>query len=190
MSNAVRQGFTYALVGLVGGRLSAFAVLIGLAVAGLDAMLTVSGHALTAIRWVGVCYLVWIGLVSLRRAWKEPADTTTATPAAAGCLRTTIANEFVVAISNPKALLLFAALLPQFSNASGNDLRAHLAMLGAAYLAIELLVGLTYTWIGSRIRAAGISSRSQRIVDLGSGLCVVALAGWLAADDVNELAGT
>jgi threonine/homoserine/homoserine lactone efflux protein len=182
LSNAVRHGTAYALAG-IGGRLVAFVILIGLVVAGLGAALAASAAALTVIKWVGVVYLAWIGFLSLRRAWRAPTASTSTLAAGRG-LRPLVVNEFVVAISNPKALLLFAALLPQFTGGPKGDTDTQLALLGAAYLGIELIVGLSYVGLGSRIGATGIPARTQRRVDLGSGLCFLGLAGLLAADDI------
>ncbi|GAA2413068.1 LysE family translocator [Nonomuraea africana] len=185
LSNAVRHGTAYALAG-IGGRLAAFVVLIGLVVAGLGAILATSATALTVIKWVGVVYLAWIGFSSLRRARRAPAATSTASPSDTGQrLRPLIVNEFVVGISNPKALLLFAALLPQFTGGPAGDADKQLVLLGAAYLAIEFVVGLGYIGIGSGIGAIGISARTHRRIDLGSGLCFLGLAGLLAVDDVT-----
>ncbi|MFD1933403.1 LysE family translocator [Nonomuraea mangrovi] len=185
LSNAVRHGTAYALAG-IGGRLAAFVVLIGLVVAGLGAILATSATALTVIKWVGVVYLAWIGFSSLRRARRAPAAISTVSPSDTGQrLRPLIVNEFVVGISNPKALLLFAALLPQFTGGPADDADKQLVLLGVAYLAIEFVVGLGYIGIGSGIGAIGISARTHRRIDLGSGLCFLGLAGLLAVDDVT-----
>lgn len=79
-------------------------------------------------------------------------------------------------------MLLFAALLPQFTDtaAPGADLR--LAALGAAYLLVELIVGLGHIGVGSRV---GVSARAQRRVDLGTGVTFLGMAGLLAADDFS-----
>ncbi|SFI67223.1 Threonine/homoserine/homoserine lactone efflux protein [Amycolatopsis sacchari] len=176
LTNAVRHGPGHALAG-VGGRLAAFTVLIGLAVAGLGAALAASATALTVIKWVGVAYLLWIGIGSLRQARRLPeADGPAPAP---GGWWPVVAHEFAVAISNPKALLLFAALLPQFTTeASG------LALLGLAYLVVELVVGLGYIAAGAWLGAGGIRPRVRRRIAFGSGLSFLGLAGLLAVDEV------
>lgn len=184
LSNAVRHGAGHALAG-VGGRLVAFGVLIGLVAGGLGAVLVTSATALTVIKWVGVVYLAWIGLTSLRRATRSGTTAATSLVGARGGLRVLVVNEFVVAISNPKALLLFAALLPQFTGHHGSSVGAQIVALGAAYLGIELAVGLAYIGIGGLIGAGGISPRTQRGVDLGSATCFIGLAGLLAAGDLT-----
>ena len=183
LSNAVRHGTWYALAG-IGGRLAAFVVLIGLVVAGLGAVLAASATALTVIKWVGVVYLAWIGFSSLRRAWRTPAASAVETAAAGKGLWPVVANEFIVAISNPKAYLLFAALLPQFTGGSHSDAGAQIALLGTAYLGVELAVGLIYIGVGSGLAASGVSAAMQRKVDLGSGICFIGMAGLLAVEEV------
>ncbi|GIJ48584.1 hypothetical protein Val02_54700 [Virgisporangium aliadipatigenens] len=182
LSNAVRYGSLRALAG-VGGRLAAFVVLIGLVVAGLGAVLAASATALEAIKWVGVVYLVWLGVTSLRSAAREPLAGRD--PAATeGAVRSIVTREFVVAMSNPKALLLFAALLPQFTGGQAADAGGQLALLGIAYLGVELLVGLGYIAIGSRIGATGVRARTQRKVDFGAGVVFLGLGAALAVDDL------
>lgn len=180
LNNAVRHGIWYALAGVC-GRLAAFAVLIALVVAGLGATLAASVTALTVIKWVGVAYLAWIGIQSLRHAFRPPV--TSAPLPAPNTLRWRIVgNEFAVGISNPKALLLFAALLPQFADEAAGEFGTQIALLGAAYVGIELMVGLGYVTVGGLIGATGFSARTTRRIDLGSGVTFLGLAGLLAAE--------
>ncbi|QBS45360.1 LysE family translocator [Nocardia sp. CS682] len=180
LNNAVRHGIPYALAG-VGGRLAAFVVLVALVVAGLGAALAASVTALTVIKWAGVAYLAWIGIQALRRAWR-PAAIEAPTQSASTVRWRIVGNEFAVGISNPKALLLFAALLPQFAAASAGGFGTQIALLGAAYAGIEFVVGLGYVVVGGLIGATGFSARTSRRIDLGTAVCFLGLAGLLAAD--------
>ena len=182
LSNAVRHGPLRALAG-VGGRLAAFVVLIGLVVAGLGAILAASATALEVIKWVGVVYLAWLGVHSLRGAMRAEAQHAEAT--ARHGIRPIVAHEFAVAISNPKALLLFAALLPQFTDTTAAGANLDIALLGAAYLLIELLVGLLYIAAGRRIGTTGIPARTQRRVAVGTGITFLGMSALLAADDLT-----
>ncbi|MFE7722542.1 LysE family translocator [Nocardia rhizosphaerihabitans] len=180
LNNAVRHGIPYALAG-VGGRLAAFVVLVALVVAGLGATLAASVTALTVIKWAGVAYLACIGVQALRRAWR-PAAAEAPAPSASTVRWRLVGNEFAVGISNPKALLLFAALLPQFAAESAGGFGTQIALLGAAYVGIEFVVGLGYVVVGGLIGATGFSARTSRRIDLGTGVCFLGLAGLLAAD--------
>jgi threonine/homoserine/homoserine lactone efflux protein len=184
LSNALRYGTVWALAGIA-GRLAAFAVLIGLVVAGLGAILATSATALIVIKWVGAGYLAWIGITSIWSAWKAPATAETAGGMEANGVTRIVINEFIVAISNPKALLLFAALLPQFVAGELAAANWEIASLGTAYLGIEFLVGLGYVALGGWIGMASISARPHRRIDFGSGVCFLSMAGLLAADDLT-----
>jgi threonine/homoserine/homoserine lactone efflux protein len=183
LSNALRYGTVWALAGIA-GRLAAFAVLIGLVVAGLGAILATSAAALIVIKWVGAAYLLWIGVACIRSAWKAPLATEAPMAGEAKGISRVVINEFIVAISNPKALLLFAALLPQFINGEPDAANLQIASLGTAYLGIEFMVGLGYIALGGWIGAASISARIRRRIDFGSGVCFLVMAGLLAADDL------
>ncbi|GGL11315.1 LysE family translocator [Mangrovihabitans endophyticus] len=185
LGNAFRYGTARAMAG-VAGRLTAFALLIGLVVAGLGAVLIASETALGVIKWVGVGYMAWLGFSSLRSGLRGSGQDITQTTAADGArIQTIVTREFVVAISNPKALLLFAALLPQFTDTSAVGADLQLALLGAVYLVIELIVGLGYISFGRRLGTTGISVRTRQRVDIGTGAVFLGLAGLLAADDLS-----
>jgi len=177
LRNAVRHGMARAMIA-VAGRLVAFVVFIGLVVVGLGAVLTASVLAFTVIKWAGVGYLVWIGLVTLRRAARESMD---AEEPPLVPTRRLVGQEFLVAITNPKAMLLFAALLPQFTGPGQQSLALQLAILGAAYLVIEVVVAFGYATIGSRLRGSGsVPGKLRRRIDQLTGACFLGLAGYLA----------
>jgi threonine/homoserine/homoserine lactone efflux protein len=182
LGNAVKYGTGRALAG-VAARLVALAVLIGLVVGGLGAVLAASATALEVVKWFGVVYLAWLGIAGLRSALKAPHASHAAVTSSRG-VRSIMVHEFAVAISNPKALLLFAAVLPQFTDASAPGAGLNMALLGAVYLVIELLVGFGYIAVGRGLGATGIPARTQRRVDAGSGVVFLGMAGLLAAEDL------
>jgi threonine/homoserine/homoserine lactone efflux protein len=179
LRNAIRFGPMWAAVGIA-ARLAAFVVLIGLVVAGLGTILTQSVATLTVVKWIGVAYLVWIGITALRSR-PEPVDV-----AAASVVdhRRVAGHEFMVAITNPKALLLFAALLPQFTT-PGPDTGMQLGALGVAYLGVEAVIGAVYTGLGSVIRTGSLSARTSRRIDRITGVCFLGMAGALAVESVS-----
>jgi homoserine/homoserine lactone efflux protein len=180
LRNAIRFGPMWAAVGIA-ARPAAFVVLIGLVVVGLGSILTQSAATLTVIKWIGVGYLVWIGVTALRSR-PEPASGATAAPPEEG--GRVVRHEFMVAITNPKALLLFAALLPQFTT-PGSDAGTQLGALGIAYLGVEAVVGALYTGLGSIIRTGFLSPRTSRRIDRITGVCFLGLAGALAVESVS-----
>jgi threonine/homoserine/homoserine lactone efflux protein len=174
--NAVRQGSGDALAGLA-GRLGGFAVLILIVAVGVGSVLTTSPVAFGVMNWLAVAYLTWVGVGALRNA----------NPTAHGfsemqrTRRSLARQEFFVALTNPKALLLFAVILPQFI-ADGHQATGQLLLVGIAYLAVEAMVGAGYALLGGRLRVLTTGAVRDGRLDRISGLLFLGLAVYLALD--------
>jgi threonine/homoserine/homoserine lactone efflux protein len=172
--NAVRQGVSDALAGLA-GRLSAFAILILIVAAGLGSVLAASPVSSGVVSWLGVAYLTWIGTGALRNA----SSTAHSFSGTLQSRRTLARQEFLVAITNPKALLLFAVILPRFIS-DGHQGIGQLLYAGVAYLAVEATVGTGYALLGERLRGMSSFTLTDRRLDRITGLVFLGLALWLA----------
>jgi homoserine/homoserine lactone efflux protein len=174
LANGMRSGLASAVAALA-GRFAAFSLMILLVVAGLGAVLAASEVAFAAIKWAGVAYLAWLGV----QLWRSDDLPSADEGRRAAPLRTLAAREFWVAATNPKAVLLFTAFLPQFVDPAG-AVAAQLVPLGAAYMAIELVAASGYAFAGSRIGALRLGRRGVRRVNRVTGAMMLAAAGWLA----------
>ena len=177
MTHGVRHG----LAGL-GGRLAAFTLLITAVAAGLGQLLAASEVALTIIKWAGVCYLLYLGvrlLWSTFRGENTPKELPKTPTTAWRVTR----KEFGVAITNPKAILIFTAFVPQFIDPGHGSFAGQLALLGAVYLLAEFLAGSVYVGVGAAVKTIKLSRRARRGVDRGTGVVLVGLAGVLAASN-------
>jgi threonine/homoserine/homoserine lactone efflux protein len=137
------------------GCLSALVLMLSVSAAGLGVFLEAWPAMFNALRLIGAAYLVYLGI----KAWRTPADETAAGQADAGAVtkaarpRTAwsmFRNGFLVAGSNPKAILFAAALLPQFIDASRPTL-PQFGMLVATFAVIEVSWYLVYAGFGTRI---------------------------------------
>lgn len=171
MHHAVQHGPARAATALL-GRLGAFSLMVAAVVAGLGPLLAASQVALTIIKWLGVAYLVYLGA----RILLSRADAADEAPRAGSPLR----KEFLVAITNPKALLIFTAFVPQFVDPARGPVATQLALLGAVYLVAEALAGTGYVVVGAVIRAVRMSRRTRRRLDRGTGVLLLGMAGLLA----------
>lgn len=88
-------------------------------------------------------------------------------------------QEFLVAAANPKALLLFAAFVPQFADSS-EPAGPQLLVLGLLYIAIEFVAACGWATAGSRIGSTELSPRARRRLEQAAGVVFIGLAGWLA----------
>ena len=134
---------------MLGGALGFF-LLIAASLAGMGALLAASEQAFTVAKWVGAVYLVYLGV----RVWRSPAPVVVIEPRAlalreAGLFRM-FGQSFLVAVSNPKALIFFAAFLPQFI-VPDVLYTAQLAVLGGTFVAVEIAYELLLARMAQRI---------------------------------------
>ncbi|MBB5470491.1 threonine/homoserine/homoserine lactone efflux protein [Paraburkholderia sp. CI2] len=144
------------------GCLSALVLMLAVSAAGLGVFLAAWPTMFNALRMIGAAYLVYLGI----KAWRAPADETaahnvddlTARPARSRSRFALFRNGFLVASSNPKAILFAAALLPQFIDATQPKL-PQFGVLLATFASIEVSWYLVYAGFGTRI-GARLKSRS------------------------------
>lgn len=161
LNNGIRAGVGTALVATL-GRVAAFAIFLTISAVGLGAMLLASETAFTIVKWVGACYLFWLGW----RAWRsrefsglevmEGGDVKAA--GARVPVKALITQEFLLGITNPKAIILFAAVFPQFIDPAQPAVR-QFVVLGAVYLAAEFVSTAVYAAGGRQIRRFICTSR-------------------------------
>lgn len=134
---------------VLGGGLGFF-VLIAASLAGMGALLAASEHAFTIAKWIGAGYLVYLGI----RVWRSPAPgiapgSQGVPPQQANRLR--MFNQgFLVAVSNPKGLIFFAAFLPQFIVA-GDSYVFQLLVFGGTFVVVEVAYELLLAGMAQRI---------------------------------------
>ena len=135
------------------GDLTANALQMLAAGLGLAALIAASASALTIIKWGGVAYLIWLGARMILRAKPDAADTKTHQSRAT--LRTLWLQGFITSAANPKAVVFFAALFPQFIAAEAAFWPQFL-ILSATYLILDSLFlsayGLSASWIVARFK--------------------------------------
>ncbi len=178
LSVSMANGFQRSLA-TAAGDLTANALQIMLAGFGLAAVITSSRHGLSIVKWAGVSYLVWIGVRQIRASLKSKG---TSTPAPTATLRTLWFRGFVTSASNPKAVVFFAALFPQFLNPQ-RSLGPQILILGATYIAIDGCFLATYgkgaSWLAKKVRGHH-SAWVERAA--GSSLIVAAILLGLRAN--------
>lgn len=136
VNNAITYGWRRALAAL-SGDLVAIALLATLSIVGLGTLLMAYPAAFLALRLAGASYIIWLGWTFLRPAAPQ-ADAASMEPARGESGLELWLHSFGVGISNPKAILFFAALFPQFLPV-GTD-PAVLALLVATFVVVKLVV--------------------------------------------------
>ena len=176
LANGSRYGMGRSIYGMLGAVLSDF-VLIGAVAVGLGALLAASEFWFSVVKWVGVAYLAFLG-VMLLRSQGTLDQSLQAAETGSGSSRAIFLKSFLVAVTNPKGYLFFSAFLPQFIVPSEPQAAQYVA-LALVFAAIDFTVMLGYALLGSQ--AVRLLKRSGALwLDRICGGALLALAGSLA----------
>lgn len=130
VANALARGPRAGLV-TVAGTSAAMVVQLSLVVAGMAAAMTVLADVFEWLRWIGVAYLVVLGV----RAWRAPASDLARVKPSARPDRAAFLRGVLVSLTNPKTLLFYGALLPQFVDPS-RPAAPQLVLLAATFVVV------------------------------------------------------
>jgi threonine/homoserine/homoserine lactone efflux protein len=176
------------VVPAVSGLVLGYAGITIVVAAGVGAVVARSPALLTGLTVAGGCYLIWHGAATFARPGApagpartaSPATTSRATTSPAGSRRAVLIRGLGVSALNPKGLLIFLALLPQFTSPRWSwPLTAQLGLLGLLFAAT---CGAFYLGLGSaasKILAA--RPAAARTVTRFSGAAMVAIGALLLA---------
>lgn len=170
--NSIKHGTRAGLLNIAGTQLG-LAVMMGIVLIGLASLIETMGFWFDWLRLAGAAYLVWLGWKLLR------APAALAVPAVAPVPRGGFFLQgFVVLMSNPKALLLFGAFIPQFVDPRTHDV-GQVVLLGATAMITAAIFDSTYAVLAGRARNLLSPSRARSIAH-ASGLFLISGGVWLA----------
>ncbi|BFR49746.1 LysE family translocator [Nitratidesulfovibrio sp. HK-II] len=201
LTHGVRYGVRRALASALGNTVASVLQAL-VAVAGLGVVLAASEDLFRVVRYAGAAYLVYVGVCMLR----APAIPLNAAAAASGVMdgeadagapgvpgvpasdadggpgaRKLFAQAFFVAAGNPKAIVFFTALFPQFL--APGDTLARSALLVADLAVIAFLGMMLYAVAGSRIAALLATTRAARWYNRTVGVAFIGSGAGLALSD-------
>jgi len=146
ISAGLHHGFRLGIWNGVGMQAASLIVVIVVAF-GLGAVLLASETLFTAVKWCGVIYLLYLGIVTWRapaKAFEEDRDDHETTP------RGVFMRGFWVNITNPKGIIFFAAVLPQFIDVTRPQAPQY-AIFAVTTFAVDLVVMVIYTALAARV---------------------------------------
>ncbi|ONI83315.1 lysine transporter LysE [Saccharothrix sp. ALI-22-I] len=135
VGRALAQGKRAALITVLGNTLGAYAAVVAVAV-GVGAIVERSAIVFTTLKLVGAAYLVYLGVKAVRQRGALHASFNGGGPAHGG-LRT-LWEGFAVGVANPKTIVFFAAVLPQFVDRAQGHVVAQMLLLGLIFNIIAL----------------------------------------------------
>lgn len=126
------------------------------------------------LKWLGVAYLIYLGVTHLYRFFKN--NTETSTPRFLG----TYSRGFFVSLTNPKTLLFFGAFLPQFVSPDGDYLQ-QIAILSLTFLLLASIIDVLYALLAARVSVYLQSIKYRRLQSGLSGLIYFGSASLLSS---------
>jgi threonine/homoserine/homoserine lactone efflux protein len=153
---------------LVAGVALGDSIAITFSLIGLGTLLAASAFWFTMIKWIGGLYLIYLGLRLVRGAAKpmqlQSAGTQQVSP------RKLFTNAFIVTALNPKSIVFFIALLPQFISAA-HPATTQLWILGVTFVVLATIGATSYALFAASIRRFLASPRAQKAYSyIGGGL--------------------
>jgi homoserine/homoserine lactone efflux protein len=143
---------------------------------GLGALLLASETLFTTIKWLGVAYLVYLGIVTWRsepRAFVDEPDSDTT-------VREVFLHGFLVNLTNPKGIIFFVAILPQFIDVA-RPVALQYAVLAITTFAVDLVIMIAYTALAARVLRVMKDPERLRWMNRGLGGLFVATGIALAS---------
>ena len=158
IARAVAWGRATAVATVLGNVLGSFSLSIIVAL-GLGPILQRSVLAFNAVQILGGAYIVYLGIQAIRHSQVHAEDMTNQGDEKP-TVRKSIREGYFVGILNPKALVFFAAILPQFIDRERGSVTAQLLLLGAIFTVIAfvsdgswgLLAGTIRNWLATDVK--------------------------------------
>jgi threonine/homoserine/homoserine lactone efflux protein len=151
---------------------------------GVGAIVAESIVVLTIVKLAGAAYLIYLGIQAIRRRNEVQAPLQRMAPRSTLRL---LGEGFVVGITNPKSIVFFVAILPQFVEATAGQIPVQLAELGVVFVLLALV--MDSTWVvtagAARLWFAHSPRRLSRLGVVG-GVMMIGLGGTLAVTGVKN----
>ncbi|MFK0276357.1 LysE family translocator [Ensifer sp. NPDC090286] len=173
LANAMRHGVRAGLLN-VGGTIAGLAVMITISGLGLASLIALAGHWLDWVRLGGAAYLCWMGWKMIRDQGTSLENRQPAPPR-----RGFFLQGLFVSLSNPKQLLFFGALLPQFIDPTLNQVWQMVIFGGTAIVFCVLSDG-SYAFVAGYI-GRRLNPMARRNLGRIGGAVLIVGGVWLAS---------
>lgn len=174
LSYSIAHGRQAALP-LVAGVAIGDSVAITLSLIGLGTLLAASAFWFTVIKWIGGLYLIYLGILLLRSGNKSL--TMQAGEARESSPRKLFGNAFIVTALNPKSIVFFIALLPQFISAA-HPAVPQLWILGITFVVLATIGATSYALFAASVRRFLASARARKAYSYAGGGLLCGAGVW------------
>ncbi|TDR32364.1 LysE family translocator [Hydromonas duriensis] len=175
VTNALNYGFKSALVGVLGLSTGVFCVAT-LSATSLGALLAASQTAFDVLKYCGAAYLIYLGV----KLWLSPAIEFDRTSKTAASYRRLFVEGLLFQFSNPKALVFFLSVFPQFINHEQNY-ATQFATLVLTFCVLLIVIHTTYAFFAHKVQSFLKTGRGGRIMNRMGGSAFIGFGVLLAS---------
>ncbi len=168
INNAVRRGLLRSLVGIAGIALAILVIAL-ISASSLGIILASSVVAFTTIKIAGAIYLIFLGV----KMWRKKSESLFQDKIQNKSLLKCFMEGFLVSISNPKAVIFFISIFPQFINLS-QSYSSQVILLAATFSAIVVVVHTIYALTSAFAKSKFSSINNGQTLNKISGAILVA----------------
>lgn len=169
-ANSITYGRRFGLITVLGTS-AAMIPQLALTVIGMTGALALAGELLGWIRWIGVAYLIFLGI----QAWRAPAVDLTKIAPERRSVRSIFLRGFLVSSSNPKTLLFYGAFFPQFVTPNA-DMTLQFIVLSITFVTVAFVLDCCWALLADRLRGL-LAARGLIRNRLSGSFYLVAAAG-------------
>jgi threonine/homoserine/homoserine lactone efflux protein len=178
VSRAIVLGRAAGVATVAGNTVGAFTQATAVAF-GIGPLVERSVAVFTVLKLAGCCYLMFLGVQAIRHR-NSLAESLGANVERKSVARIVL-DGFTVGVTNPKVIVFFAAILPQFVDRQSGHVAVQIVILGAVFAGVALLSDSTWALAAGTVRA-WLSRSPRRLAVLGGtgGLAMIAIGARLA----------
>jgi len=178
IGRALAHGRRTALASVAGNVAGVQVVALSIAL-GIGTLVQRSDVVFTVVKLGGAAYLVWLGVQAVRHRGSLAEALSADAGPRAGWLA--LRDGFVVGVTNPKAFILFGAILPQFVNRAAGHVPVQMLLLALVSVSIGVLSDSTWGLAASGVRAwFARSPRRFALVGGAGGLAMIGVGVTVA----------
>jgi len=184
VSRAITLGRGAGVATVAGNTVGAFTQVVAVAF-GIGPLVERSVAVFTVLKLAGAAYLIFLGVQAIRhrRSLAEALGATIERKTAARIM----IDGFTVGVTNPKVIVFFAAMLPQFVDRQAGHIPVQIIVLGAIFAGIALISDSTWALAAGTIRAwLARSPRRLELIGGAGGLAMIGIGTRLALTGRND----
>ncbi|HEX9516982.1 MAG TPA: LysE family translocator [Streptosporangiaceae bacterium] len=184
ISRSLMLGRTAGVGTALGGQIGVYVQVAAVAF-GVGAVVERSVAVFTLLKLAGAAYLVYLGVQALRH--RRSLAAALGTPAEPRTISRILRDGFFVGLTNPKAIVFFVAVLPQFVDRSSGHVPVQMLQLGAIFMAIAVVCDSGWALVAGTARAwLARSPRRMEIIGGTSGLALIGIGASLAVSGRSD----